>query len=55
VDRLWQISVLEFAPLVYLYRRPDIGKVLWVIFGMSTLMAIGTLFLAFNHVGMWGP
>ncbi len=53
VYRVWPISVLELVPLVYLHRRPDLGKVLWVIFAMSTLMAIGTLLLALNHVGIW--
>jgi len=55
VVRVWPISVLELVPLFYLLRRPDLDNVLNVIFGTSTLMAIGTLLLALNHVGIWGP
>ena len=52
---VWPISILEFLPLMYMLYHRDIDVIMWVIFATGSLMAIGTLLLALNHVGIWIP
>jgi hypothetical protein len=51
--RVWPISVAEFVPLVYLRLTGNEDRVLWVIFGVASLMAFGTFVLCLNYVGTW--
>ena len=52
---LWPLSVLEVVPLAYLVWRRSVGSILWAVFVTSSLMAMGTLMLLLDHVGLWHP